>query len=80
MSPEEREVVTRSIANLWTFNAVFISQLLYSLRKGAMRDEEIEALLQAVDEETDAVLEGEDDKLYAAGLLASVRSRLSQDG
>ncbi len=78
MEPKDRELVTRSIANLWTFNAAFIGQLLYSLRKRGLPNEEIEALLQALDAETDEVLEGPDDQLHAAGLLAVVRARLEQ--
>jgi hypothetical protein len=78
MGAKDREVVTRSIANLWTFNALFISQLLYSLRASGMAAEQIEELLQGLDADADAVLEGEDDKLYAAGLLATVRGRLAR--
>lgn len=78
MSPEDREMVTRSIANLWTFNAMFISQLLYSLRESGMAGEQIEELLQALDAECDEILDGPDDQLYAAGLLATVRSRVLQ--
>lgn len=76
MSPEDREMVTRSIANLWTFNALFISRLLRTMRDAGMPHGQIEKLLQQLDEETDEILEGHDDKLYAAGLLASARTML----
>ena len=78
MSPEEREAITRSIANLWTFNALFISRLLQAMRDGGMPNERIEALLQQIDADSDEILEGPDDQLYAAGLLAAVRSTLAQ--
>ncbi len=78
MEPKDRELVTRSISNLWTFNALFIGQLLYSLRERGMPQSEIDELLEAIDRDTDAALEGEDDKLHAASLLASVRVRLGE--
>lgn len=74
MAERDQDFVERSIANLWTFNAIFLSQLLSSLRGNGLPTEEIEALLQRLDEEANAVLEGDDDKLHAAELLASVRS------
>lgn len=78
MSPEDREAITRSIANLWTFNALFIGQLLASLRDQGFAAEAIEGLLQELDASTDEVLEGPDDQLYAAGLLATVRALLAR--
>lgn len=78
MDPEFREFVIRSTANIWTFNAIFIGQLVYSLREHGMASEEIEAMLQNIDRECDEHLEGEDDRLHAAGLLAVVRNRLAQ--
>lgn len=80
MSPEDREAITRSIANLWTFNALFISRLLQTMRDGGLPNEKIEQLLQTLDAETDAILDGEDDKQFAAGLLASARLLLSTSG
>lgn len=77
MSPEDREAITRSIANLWTFNAVFISRLLGELEEdGRIDAATIERMLQGMDDDADAILEGDDDKLYAVGLLAAVRGRL----
>lgn len=76
MSPEDREAITRSIANLWTFNGLFISRLLQTLRDDGLPAERIERLLQTLDAETDEILEGPDDQAYAAGLLASVRTLL----
>lgn len=79
MSPEDRESITRSIANLWTFQALFMSRLLGTLEQhGALSERAIEAMLQDLDAATDDVLEGHDDKDYAAGLLATVRSLLAQ--
>ncbi|MES2272532.1 MAG: hypothetical protein V4533_16790 [Pseudomonadota bacterium] len=78
MEPKDRELVTRSIANLWTFNALFIGHLLRSLRESGMQPATIEALLQTLDAESDEVLEGPDDQLYAAGLLAVVRNALAE--
>lgn len=77
MSPEDREAITRTIANLWSFNAIFIGRLLGAIRDNGMPEERIEALLQQLDAETDQILEGPDDQLYAAGLLATVRDLLS---
>lgn len=76
MSPEEREAITRSIANLWTFNAIFISRLAGTLRDSGLPAEEIEAMLQSIDEAVD-ILDGEDDRGYATGLLAAVRTVLA---
>lgn len=77
MDAEFREFVIRSLANVWTFNAIVIGQLTYSLRASGMSREEVEAMLQNIDRECDEHLEGEDDRLHAAGLLAVVRTRLS---
>lgn len=79
MDSEDREAITRSIANLWTFNALFISRLLATLRsEGSASPAAIERLLQELDAATDEVLDGEDDKLYAAGLLATARQLLAR--
>lgn len=78
MSPEDREAITRSIANLWTFNALFISRLLHALREDGLPSAKIEWLLQEMDAASDEVLEGPDDQLYAAGLLATVRNLLGR--
>ena len=75
----DREAVIRSIANLWTFNALFISRLLVVLEdSGSLSPARIEALLQDLDASSDEVLEGPDDQMYAAGLLATVRQLLAQ--
>ena len=78
MSPDDREAIIRSIANLWTFNALFIGQLLSTLeRDGGLSAGAIERLLQGLDADADQILEGPDDQMYAAGLLASVRQYLA---
>lgn len=77
MSPEDREVISRSIANLWAFNAIVIGRLLGAMRDGGASGEQIEVLLQQLDADTDAILDGPHDQLYAAGLLATVRTVLA---
>ncbi|MBO9580309.1 MAG: hypothetical protein J7498_05410 [Sphingobium sp.] len=76
MSPEDREVVTHSIANLWSMHAIFIANLLYAMREEGFSPERIEALLQGMDHHVD-VLHGEHGKAQATGLLATVRTMLS---
>ena len=79
MSPEDRESVTRSIANLWTWQALFISRLLGTLEaEGSLSPKAIERLLQDLDALSDQTMDGVDDQLYAAGLLATVRKLLAQ--
>ena len=79
MDPADREAITRSIANLWTFNALFISRLLGTLEAhGGLSPTAIESLLQQLDEASDEVLEGPDDQLYAAEAVAVVRNLLAQ--
>jgi hypothetical protein len=79
MSPEDRASITTSIANLWTFNALFISRLLETLRNEGLPADKIEHLLQILDRDTDEILDGVDDQAYAAGLLASVRALLARE-
>jgi hypothetical protein len=79
MSPEDRAAITTSIANLWTFNALFISRLLETLRNEGLPADKIEHLLQILDRDTDEILDGVDDQAYAAGLLASVRALLARE-
>lgn len=78
MSPADREMVTRSLANLWIWQTAFTARLLEALRENGMPPEALERLLQALDQDTDA-LEGVDDQAFATGLLAVARSRLSLD-
>lgn len=73
MSSDEREAIMTSIANLWTLNAVFISNLLRALRDTGFPAERLEELLQGIDSSTEA-LEGETERAYAVGLVATVRS------
>lgn len=75
MSPDERSAITTSIANLWTFNAVFISHLLRALRDSGFPVERLEALLQELDSSSD-LLEGETERAYAIELAATVRTAL----
>jgi hypothetical protein len=77
MSPDEREAVTRSIANLWTFNAAFMARLVRMLRDQAVPAEALGRMLQELDGDVDA-LEGEDEQAYATNLLAMVRRALSE--
>ncbi len=75
MSTADRETVSRSISNLWTFNALFIGHLLHSLQKGGIPVENIEEALQNLDRDCE-ILEGHDDQIHATNLLASVRMLL----
>jgi hypothetical protein len=75
MSPEDRDAITTSIANLWTFNAAFMARLVRTLRDQAVPAEALGGMLQELDRDID-VLEGDDDQAYASGLLALVRARL----
>jgi hypothetical protein len=79
MSPEDRETITTSIANLWSFNTMLIADLLYELRKGGLREERIESFLQNMDRHAD-VLVGESDQSHATTLLATVRKMLRDAG
>lgn len=78
MSPEDREAITRSIANLWTFNMLVIANLLYAMRAEGFSPARIEALLQGMDAHVD-MLEGHDDQDHATSLLAGVRQMLSNE-
>ena len=78
MSPEDREMVTRSLANLWTFNTIFISSLARILRDTGTPPEALDHMLEEMDGVLEA-LEGEDDRAYAMGLLATVRKLLRED-
>jgi len=78
MSPQDREEITRSIANLWTFNAIFISRLSRILRDTGTPIEALDHMLEEMDHTLD-VLAGEDDRAYAMGLLATVRKLLHED-
>lgn len=74
---EDREFIIRSIANLWTFNALFIGRLMVALRSTeALSDEAVEKLLQLLDQDAE-VLDGADDQEAATALLASVRNLLA---
>lgn len=76
MSPEDRDSVTRSIANLWTLQAMVLSRLMGALREeGLLSSEQIDWHLQQIDNDVD-VLDGEDDQQYATQMLATVRARL----
>lgn len=75
MDPEDREFVVRSMANLWSFQALFISHLFRSARDEGVSREALERLLQRIDSDIE-VLEGEDDRAHATGLLAAVRTLL----
>lgn len=79
MDAADRDAITRSIANLWTFNAIFIARLLGHLEEeSGISEGTIDRLLQGIDADADAILDGPDDQIYAAGLLAAVRERLRQ--
>ncbi|HET6407156.1 MAG TPA: hypothetical protein VFG14_04685 [Chthoniobacteraceae bacterium] len=77
---EDRELMIRSIANLWTFQAAFVGRLMLTLRQsGALSAEQAENMLQALDEDCQT-LEGDDEQAYATGLLASARTVLAAHG
>lgn len=79
MSPEDRDAITTSIANLWTFNAVLTTQILRGLRdEGAMSAAAIERTLQRTDAMVEAI-DGELDQRFATGMLATVRTMLQDD-
>lgn len=77
MSPEDRDAITRSIANLWTFNAAFMARLVRTLREQAVPAEALGRMLEQLDGDVDA-LEGEDEQAFATGCLATVRAALSE--
>lgn len=77
MSPEDREAITRSIANLWTFNAIVISRLVRTLRQHAVPADELARMLEEMDAAVD-VLDGEDDRAFATGLLSTVQHALRE--
>ena len=77
MSPEDREMVTRSIANLWTFNAIVISRLVRTLRQHSVPADALGRMLEEMDDAVE-VLDGEDDRAYATGLLAVVQNALRE--
>jgi len=77
MSPEDREMVTRSIANLWTFNAIVISRLVRTLRQHSVPADALGRMLEEMDDAVE-VLDGEDDRAYANGVLAVVQNALRE--
>lgn len=78
MDDEAREFVIRSLANIWTFNALFLSHLLRTLRENGCSEEALSDMLEQIDAEV-GVLEGEDDQAYATGLLAVARQRMREE-
>ncbi|MGD9715336.1 MAG: hypothetical protein AB7V46_25265 [Thermomicrobiales bacterium] len=74
MAPEDREMVTRSIANLWVWQTAFTSRIMQVLKDGGMSPAILERMLQELDEDTD-MLDGPDDQAYAIELLAVARSQ-----
>lgn len=80
MSPEDRSFITTSIANLWTFQAGFMARVLLELRReDALSAESAERLLQELDRDCEA-LEGDDERMFATGAIASARSVLAAHG
>lgn len=76
MSPEDRAAITTSIANLWSFQTSFMVQITRTLQEtGAVSHSALEQMLQRCDRDSD-ILEGEDDKAFAMGALATVRRLL----
>lgn len=79
MSPEDREGITRSIANLWTLQAILLAEIMRAVRDaGALSPVQCTRLLERIDGYADA-LEGTDDQAYAMQLLATVRQMLASD-
>lgn len=77
---ERDEIIARSVANLWTFHAAFMGRLMLRLRSsGALSAVDVEQMLQSLDQDCE-ILEGQDDQMYATGLLASVRAVLASPG
>jgi len=70
-------MVTRSIANLWTFNAIVISRLVRTLRQHSVPADALGRMLEEMDDAVD-VLEGADDRAYATGLLSVVQNALRE--
>jgi len=78
MSPEDQDAITRSIANLWTLNAIVLSAVMRGLQaEGALSNAAVEGILQSIDRFVDT-LDGPDDQEYATRMLASVRTVLAQ--
>lgn len=76
MSPEDREAVVRSIANLWTLHTSVLAEIMRGLHDaGALSPDQCKAVLERIDLRIDA-LEGEDDQQYATEMLATVRQLL----
>jgi hypothetical protein len=79
MSPDDREAITRSIANLWTLQTIVLAEVMRAVRDaGALSPEQCTRLLERIDGYADA-LDGEDDQAYATNLLATVRQMLERE-
>ena len=78
MSPEDRSLVTTSIANLWTFHTSFMVQIMLALQsEGVLSEPTIARILRRLDADAD-LLHGDDEKAYAVQALATVHTLLAE--
>jgi hypothetical protein len=80
MHSEDRSELIARIANLWSFNALFLSRLMLVLREeGTLSAGGVEKLLQDLDRGI-YILDGMEEQAFVTRLLATVRAVVAADG